>query len=167
MVFGATLQGLNNPQGTHLHMPIAPQHGPGLSAKNVAAFNERWCRHYAESVSKFLKAPLTDRCLHCVQTHGEFKSDKKGNVRLNERISAVLPDRVCLFPESTDWEEGRWEHDASGSVLHCPVEAPNILARMDCGAKTTQMTPKVTKPWKEVLRRVTLDADSRNFCLTS
>ena len=43
------------------------------------------------------------------------------------------------------------------------MSVPHVLARIDRGAKSTQMMPKGSKPWSQVSRRVTIDQDTNEM----
>ena len=149
---------------SHEHVLIAPQQGSGIAAKTVAPFAEKWCARYAELTHQFVHAAKANSCLVCASIGGEKKKKERvavSNDRLNARVQTVLPDRITPFVGSADWQEGRWEYDDSGAVLHCQITHPKILARIDRDSKSYKMMPKGGTPWNKVIRRVTIDQDTK------
>ena len=106
---------------SHEHVLIAPQSGPGISAKTVAPFAELWCKQYASLTQQFVNASGRNACIVCASVKTEKHKERVAvsNEKLNSRVQSVLPDRITPFVGSADWQEGRWEYDDSGAVLHC------------------------------------------------
>ena len=47
------------------------------------------------------------------------KAKVSNNDKINARIASQLPDRMTGFAGSADWQEGHWDFDSNGAVLHC------------------------------------------------
>ena len=165
----------------HIHLPIAPQSGPGLKSGDVAAFAAGWCKSYADLTHDWVRAPSRERCVICASLIPGTKEDTKVSIEdyMSSRISNILPDHPDLVPVITrqgghgisktfqdmksNFEPIRMvkaEYDGSGVVFRRSVSNPTVFIRKDSKAKAFRTTTEGGPSWKEVIRRVTKDTDS-------
>ena len=50
--------------GNHTHLTIG--FGKDLQTSDVSAYAVGWCKEYAQLFARFIRAPVEDRCVHCL-----------------------------------------------------------------------------------------------------
>ena len=137
----------------HVHLPIAPQSGPGLKSGDVAAFAHKWCTTYARKIHDWVRAPTAERCVVCTMHLPNTKEPVKVSVDelLTQKLENNLPTHPALkslVPRQRGREDTRappqnflqTEYDGAGAVIRKRVANPVIFERKDSQAKCFRTT---------------------------